>query len=145
VSELDVVRSVEIRAAPERVFELLTDPDELVRWWPDVVDLEPQTRGEVRLSFSGSRRTVTGRVTRFEPPRAFGFTWSWEDRPDEVLQVDFTVREVGDGRCEVRVVHSGWKAFTEARRRHDLGWAHFLGCLRDLAEARPFDKTFRPS
>jgi hypothetical protein len=27
---------------------------------------------------------------------------------------------------------------------HDLGWAHFLACLVDLAEGRPVDKTFRP-
>ena len=43
------------------------------------------------------------------------------------------------------VAHSGWTGLEELRRRHEPGWAHFLGCLRDLAEGRPVDKTFNPS
>jgi uncharacterized protein YndB with AHSA1/START domain len=145
MTSLDVVRSVEVQAPPERVFQLLVDPAELVRWWPDVAVLEPRLDGRVELTFAASGRTIGGHITRFEPPRALGFTWSWERRPELTLQVDFTVRDLGGGRSEVRVVHSGWDGFTDLRHRHDLGWEHFLGRLRDLAEGRQFDKTFLPS
>ena len=92
---------------------------------------------------SGS--VVAGRVNRFEPPSALGFTWSWPDRPGHELQVDFAVDDVGEGRSRVTVTHSGWTGLEELRRRQEPGWAHFLGCLRDLAEGRSVDKTFNPS
>jgi hypothetical protein len=28
---------------------------------------------------------------------------------------------------------------------HDAGWAHFLACLSDLTEGRPFAKEFTPT
>lgn len=141
-----VVQSVEIRATPDRVFELFTDPDELVKWWPDAVTLEPRVGGKLQLTFEG-RGEVWGEITRFEPGRALGFTWVRGVAPDITTSVDVSFEDLGDGRTRVRLVHSGWEAVpdemvTEWRAMHDAGWKHFLGCLADLAEGRPVDKTF---
>jgi uncharacterized protein YndB with AHSA1/START domain len=137
-----IVRTVDVRTTPERLWELLTAPDALVRWWPDVAELEPREGGRVRMVFAANSSVVNGRVTRFEPPTGLGFTWEREQSPEAVTQVDFTVTDLGDGNCRVEVVHSGWEAAPELRSLHDLGWAHFLACLADLAEGRPVDKTF---
>jgi uncharacterized protein YndB with AHSA1/START domain len=137
-----IVRSVDVRTTPERLWELLTDADALVRWWPDVAELEPREGGRVRMVFAANSSVVNGRVTRFEPPTGLGFTWEREQSPDAVTQVEFTVTDLGGGRCRVEVVHSGWEAAPDLRPLHDLGWAHFLACLADLAEGRPVDKTF---
>jgi uncharacterized protein YndB with AHSA1/START domain len=137
-----IVRSVDVRTTPERLWELLTDADALVRWWPDVAELEPLEGGRVRMVFAANSSVVNGRVTRFEPPTGLGFTWEREQSPDAVTQVEFTVTDLGGGRCRVEVVHSGWEAAPDLRPLHDLGWAHFLACLADLAEGRPVDKTF---
>jgi hypothetical protein len=56
--------------------------------------------------------------------------------------IEFTVTSVDPGRSRVEVVHSGWEQAPELRPMHDAGWAHFLGCLADLAEGRPVDKTW---
>jgi uncharacterized protein YndB with AHSA1/START domain len=140
-----IVRRVEVHATPERIFELLTDPAALVRWWPDLATFEPRLGGSVRMMFQANSSEVTGRVTRFEPPTAVGFTWVRAVTPDVTTQVDFTVTDLGEGRCRVEVVHAGWEHAPEAREMHDAGWAHFLACLADLAEGRPVDKAFRPS
>jgi uncharacterized protein YndB with AHSA1/START domain len=139
-----IVRSVEIDATPERLFPLLVQPEALVRWWPDVAELEPRLGGRVRMTFRGGESVVTGTVTRFDPPRALGFTWIRAESPGVTTQVDFTVVPVGEGRCRVEVVHSGWEAAPELRPMHDAGWAHFLACLVELAEGREFDKEFHP-
>ena len=34
----DVTQSVEVDAPRERVWQLLTDPGELPRWWPDAAE-----------------------------------------------------------------------------------------------------------
>ena len=139
-----IVRSVEIRATPERVFELLTQPGALVRWWPDVAELDPRPGGHVRMSFRGGESVVTGEVTRFEPPHGLGFTWLRAESPGVTTNVEFSVVALEPGRSRVEVVHSGWEQAPELRPMHDAGWAHFLACLADLAEGRPVEKSFTP-
>lgn len=141
-----VVCTLEIAAPRERVFELFTTPEELVRWWPDAVTFEPREGGEVRLEFEGSG-VVSGTVTRFDPPRALGFTWVREVAPDVVTQVDVELTELEAGGTRLELWHTGWEAVPEDRVAewraiHEAGWRHFLGCLRDLAEGRPVDKSW---
>lgn len=140
-----VVRRVEIRATPERVFALFTEPESLVKWWPEAATFEPHVGGEVRLVFKQGE--VTGAVTAFDPPGRLGFTWVRSDEPEITTYVDVTFSDTGDGRCAVELVHSGWEAVpaearAEWRQLHDLGWSHFLPLLADLAEGRPVDKSF---
>lgn len=139
-----IARSIDVRTTPERLFDLLTDPDALVQWWPDVAELEPRLGGRVRMEFRGGESVVTGEVTRFDPPHGLGFTWVRAESPGVTTRVDFTVTAVEPGRSRVDVVHSGWEQAPELRPLHDAGWKHFLTCLGDLAEGRPVDKTFVP-
>jgi uncharacterized protein YndB with AHSA1/START domain len=141
-----VVQTVEIGAPPERVFELFTDPEQLVRWWPDVARLEPRVGGRIELEFEG-RGDVTGEITRYEPPYALAFTWVRGVAPDVTTHVEVTISDAGAGRARVELVHSGWEAVpddqvAEWRALHDAGWKFFLGCLADLAEGRPVDKSW---
>lgn len=132
-----IVRSVEIHATAERVFALLTEPDELVRWWPDAATLEARVGGRVHLVFEG-RGEATGEVTSFEPPRALGFTWTVPEA-GVTTRVDFTVEDRGDGTCRVEVVHTGFEKAPELRTRFDEGWAYYLGRLVAAAEGRPVE------
>jgi uncharacterized protein YndB with AHSA1/START domain len=127
----DVVQAVEVDAPPERVWQLLTDPTELPRWWPDAAKVEPGLGGRIVLDFGPGN--VTGEVTRWEPPRALGFTWVPSNVPGVELHVAFTVDDLGAGRSRVRVVHSGFEAAPEAREAVVGGWAHFLPRLVEVA------------
>ena len=142
-----VVCTVEIDAPPERVFRLFTTPEELVRWWPDAAELEAREGGRLQLEFEG-KGDVSGTVTRFEPPNALGFTWVRGVAPDVVTQVEVEFTELDGGGTRVELRHTGWEAVpenqvSEWRAMHEAGWRHFLACLRDLAEGRPVDKTWR--
>ena len=136
-----IVRSVEIGAPAERVFELLADADELVRWWPDAAELDPRVGGGFRFEFLGGESVVTGEVTAFEPPRTLGMAWRPGARPDALTRIEFTITPLERG-CRVEVVHDGWEQAPELRGAHDAGWQHFLGCLANLAEGRPVDRRF---
>lgn len=128
----DVTQAVEVEAPPERVWQLLTDPAELPRWWPDAAELEPRVGGRIVLNFGPG--DVSGEVTEWEPPRALGFTWEPSNMPDVRLHVAFTVDDLGDGRTRVRVVHSGFEAApAEAREAVAGGWDHFLPRLVQAA------------
>lgn len=141
-----VVRTVEIAAPPERVFELFTDPAQLVRWWPDAVWLDRRVGGRLELEFEG-RGEVSGEITRYDPPHGLGFTWVRGIAPEVTTHVDVTISAAGEGRCRVELVHTGWERVPEDqvdewRAMHGAGWQFFLGCLADLAEGRPVDKSW---
>jgi uncharacterized protein YndB with AHSA1/START domain len=128
----DVTQAVEVDAPPDRVWQLLTDPAELPRWWPDAAELEPRIGGRVVLNFGPGN--VSGEITTWEPPSALAFTWVGSDRPAVELHVAFTVDDLGDGRSRVSVVHSGFEtAPAEAREAVVDGWAHFLPRLAEVA------------
>ena len=128
----DVQQTVEVDAPRERVWELLTDPAELPRWWPDAAELEPRVGGRVVLTFGPG--DITGEVTSWEPPARLGFTWEASNLPGIRLHVTFTVDDLGGGRSRVGVVHSGFaEAPAEARDAVSGGWAHFLPRLAAAA------------
>jgi uncharacterized protein YndB with AHSA1/START domain len=140
-----IVRSVEIAASPERVFALLTEPDALVRWWPEAAELEPRLGGRVRMEFRGGESVVTGEVTRYDPPVALGLTWIRAETPGVVTTIEFTIARLGRDRARVEVVHAGWEQAPQQRPLHDAGWSHFLGSLAALAEGRPFERELQTS
>jgi uncharacterized protein YndB with AHSA1/START domain len=141
-----VVCTVDISAPREHVFELFTTPERLVEWWPDAATFEAREGGEVQLHFEG-RGDVSGKVTRYDPPNALGFTWVRGVAPDVTTQVEVELTELDGGGTRVELRHTGWEnvpedQVAEWRAIHEAGWNFFLGCLRDLAEGRPVDKTW---
>jgi uncharacterized protein YndB with AHSA1/START domain len=128
----DVMHAVEVDAPRERVWHLLTDPEELPRWWPDAAQLEPGIGGRIVLDFGPG--DVSGKITRWEPPAALGFTWEASNMPGVQLHVSFTVDDLGGGRSRVSVVHSGFEAApAEAREAVVDGWERFLPRLAQAA------------
>ena len=142
-----VVCTVDIAAPRERVFGLFTTPEELVRWWPEAAEFDAREGGAMQLDF-GERGSVSGTVTRYEPPNGLGFTWVRSAAPEIVTQVEVELTETAGGGTRVELSHTGWEnvpddVVAEWRAMHEAGWCHFLGCLRNLTEGRPVDKTFR--
>jgi uncharacterized protein YndB with AHSA1/START domain len=128
----DVTHAVEVDAPRERVWHLLTDPEELPRWWPDAAQLEPGVGGRIVLAFGPG--DVSGKITRWEPPTELGFTWEASNLPGVQLHVSFTVDDLGGGRSRVSVVHSGFEAApAEAREAVVDGWERFLPRLVQAA------------
>jgi uncharacterized protein YndB with AHSA1/START domain len=128
----DVTQAVDVDAPRERVWQLLTDPAELPRWWPDAAELQPGLGGRIVLRFGPG--DVSGRITEWEPPAALGFTWHASNMPGVELHVAFKVDDLGDGRSRVSVVHSGFAAApAEAREAVVDGWEHFLPRLAQAA------------
>jgi uncharacterized protein YndB with AHSA1/START domain len=128
----DVTQAVDVDAPRERVWDLLTDPAELPRWWPDAAQLEPGVGGRIVLNFGPG--DVSGEITRWEPPAELGFTWEASNMPGLQLHVAFTVDDLGEGRSRVSVVHSGFAtAPAEAREAVVHGWETFLPRLAQAA------------
>lgn len=135
-----IERDVLIEAPADVVWDVLTDPAQIPRWFSDSaeIDLRPGGAGTLGWREHGS---VEIAVERVERPRLFSFRWmsgEGENRWANSLLVEFTLTDEAGG-TRLRVVESGLDEldWSEERRReyredHSSGWATHMGRLRDL-------------
>jgi uncharacterized protein YndB with AHSA1/START domain len=76
-------------AAPERIFQALTDESELTCWFAEHVEIELHPGGEFRFwgkhTYGAPTRAQSSqKVVGVEPPRRLVFSWRLEDRESEV-------------------------------------------------------------
>src|SRR4051812_41958498 len=78
----------------ERVWMAITDPDELIAWFPSRAVIEPAVGGSVSFTGDPYGEDATGTVLAYEPPRRLAFTWG----PDEL---HFELAPVGAAACKL--------------------------------------------
>jgi uncharacterized protein YndB with AHSA1/START domain len=129
-----VEKSLELRAAPERVWDALTDPAELSRWFPDRTDLEPRAGATGWFDWTEHGRYAV-RVEEIDPPKRL--VWTWARMPgiaiDEAQRttVEWTLDPRPDGGTTLRVRESGFVS-AEQRAGNDEGWDKELAELLAL-------------
>ncbi len=134
-----IERELYIDASPEIVFDVVSKPEHVARWWPDTAsyDVRSGATGEVTFGDpSEGGKSVTLTVVDVEPPRTFSFRWTHAaDEPAQVgnsLLVTFELVPTGAGTTlkfiETGFREMGWDAATtEATvKDHVNGWDTFL-------------------
>ncbi len=140
-----VEREILIEASPEVVWGVITEPEQISRWFSDEAELEGRAGADGTLTWKPGGRgghkevdsTVPIRVVEAEPFRLFSFRWNHPDgaEPGEnnSALVEFRLIEEADG-TRLRVVETGIDAVThdedeKARylEDHERGWEKHLG------------------
>jgi uncharacterized protein YndB with AHSA1/START domain len=119
--------SVRIAASPEIVFPYFTDPELMLRWIGDRVDLDARPGGRFALDFSGV--SARGSFVEVEPPHRVAFTWGIPDDP-EMPSGSSTVEVVlvaAGGDTIVNLTHRGLP--DDRQPSHLEGWERCLGEL----------------
>ena len=86
IMNLLIERTLDLEAAPERVWRAITDAEQLAKWFPDraVVDLTPGGEGKLIWQNSGVHEFE---VVEVDPPRRLVWRWAGgEDRPPAGLR-----------------------------------------------------------
>ncbi|MCA1825646.1 MAG: SRPBCC domain-containing protein [Myxococcales bacterium] len=123
-------------AAPERVFEAWTRPEQIRRWFSPgkgveccgaEVDLRVGGRWRIDNRFpDGSVVTIAGEFESIEPPHRLVYTWRIGPATvSERVTVRFEPRPDG---TEVVVVHEGLTD-PKSSERHEQGW---VSCMSGL-------------
>jgi uncharacterized protein YndB with AHSA1/START domain len=124
-----VERETLIEAAPDEVWEALTDEDRLQEWMAPEVELDPVEGGEVLFRDGDDQRN--GTVETLEEGERFAFTWS---RPgEEGSLVEFTIEPVPAG-TRLTVVETPIGPLAAALPLH---WAPRLAELRRFLSFAP--------
>jgi uncharacterized protein YndB with AHSA1/START domain len=131
-----IERTILIAAPIERVWDIVTTPEHMGRWFGDagaerdgdVIKMRWEQYGEAEL-----------RIVRDEAPSAFAYRWDANVAGIGDTLVEFTLATEGD-RTRVTVVESGWTqlrtdATEQARLREGnvRGWTSELGDLEQYA------------
>jgi uncharacterized protein YndB with AHSA1/START domain len=140
--------AVEIDASPDAVWNALTDPAELTRWFPLDASVTPGPGGRVRWSW-GDPIVAESTIEAWEPGRrlvlheqtVLGEHVSPGERataPDRVMEF---VLEAREGRTVLRLVHSGFSSDADWENElHDgvmRGWTFELRALKHYLEVHP--------
>ena len=138
VSQGMLLATIDIKAAPERVFRAVTT-DELTRWWGSD-DLYRTTKytGDVRvggkwrtdgISKEGQEFSVEGEFLEVDPPRKLVQTWKYDwDPAGSVTTITWRFDAV-EGGTRVTVRHEGFGSAHDACASHANGWERVLTWL----------------
>ena len=146
-----VIAEIFIAAPPARVFQAISDPNQLPRWWgqtglyrvtKSTMDLRPGGKWRSEgLGADGREFSVEGEYLEIDPPRKLVHTWigsysgpqktvvRWELEPETVNTLHPTgPRKSGTG-TRVRVTQEGFAGDLEHAKSHGEGWKRVLGWL----------------
>jgi uncharacterized protein YndB with AHSA1/START domain len=127
--------SATVNAPPDRVWRVLTDPEELARWFPLRSGGTPGPGGKVLLSWGEEMEWWTN-ITAWEP----GSHLQWMDTaipgapPPLIMDWYITTEK---GKTVVRGVHSGFGSGAEWDAMYDAlegGWSFFMRNLRHYVD-----------
>lgn len=138
----DIVKTIVIDAPRAAVFKAITDPEELVKWFPDQAVLEPRKGGLVQFRFFDNgqeNHRSEGKVIEIVPDEKLVYSWKNTSDPDfPDTTVSWTLESVGS-RTRVTLVHSGFDPKGKWRGLHDQGWGYFVNRLDRLLHGEPLD------
>jgi uncharacterized protein YndB with AHSA1/START domain len=145
-----VRKSLRVKAAPERAFEVFTAG--LGRWWPlnhgigktprKAVVMETHLGGRwYELAEDGTETTV-GKIITWEPPRRFVMSWDINSqwKPDTTVSSEVEVQFIADGDAtRVELEHRkferlGAEGGEKMRKDVDGGWPGLLELFKTAAE-----------
>ncbi len=92
----------------EVVWRAITESDELMHWFPSSLEVDELRAGaEITFRFEdmpleGEPTTMTGRITEFDPPRLFAFTWG-PPTHDDYLRFELEPVAGSEEACVLRL------------------------------------------
>jgi uncharacterized protein YndB with AHSA1/START domain len=141
-----IEREIVIDAAPEDVWAVLTEPEQIPLWFADEADLEARPGATGTLTFTAAGHVARLRVEAADRPHRFAYRWEYPEGEEPVegnsTLVEFILVPEGSG-TRLRLVESGMDSLrrTEEERAHYVedhqnGWSAILPRLRDHFAAR---------
>jgi len=143
---LVIDRDIVIEAPVAVVWRTITEPDRMIQWFADRVELlvEPGAHGYMEFGDQGGPVVVEA----VDPPVRFSFRWNHPRGEEPVagnsMLVEFTLTPLGEERTRLRVVESGhelrdWPDAEKERYadEHRDGWVEYLDRLAGVLAEGP--------
>ena len=130
----DILQDFPIRADAGPVFDALSTPEGLDRWWTENCSGAARLGASFNLGF-GPGYQWRAEVTKCSPRARFELTFTQADPDWTGTQVGFELSPMPGG-TQVRFYHRGWPVANEHYRVSCHCWALYLRLLRRYLEHR---------
>lgn len=145
-----IERDVQVDAAPEVVFDVVSNPVHIRDWWMAETEVESSVGSDGELVWvdgDGHRTAARITVVEAEWPRLFSFRWTHPHGEGASVSNSLLVRfELAprEGGTLLRMTETGfrqrgWEAAVLEQQYDDhvRGWEFYLPRLQQVAESRP--------
>jgi uncharacterized protein YndB with AHSA1/START domain len=118
-------------AAVARVWEALTDADEMRVWYFDLKEFKPEVgfEFEFTVEHEGTRYHHLCKITEVIPQKKIAYTWRYAGEEGDSL-VTFELFPEGD-KTRLKLTHEGLETFPKlpafARTNFEKGWTEIIG------------------
>lgn len=122
-------------AAPERVWQAITDKELMKQWYFDIPDFELKVNATFNFYEPGNERKFHHRcvIKEIVPNRKFQHTWTYPELSKGSSLLTWELIPDGNGTL-VKLTHSGIESFADggkdfAQENYEAGWNEILGKL----------------
>lgn len=127
-----------IRSTPEKVWQALTDPAFIQRYWFGMTQESDWKPGAAwKMKFSDGRVADSGEVVEFDPPKRYVLQWRNEWNPEfkaeGPTQMTCTLEKIKD-QVKVSILHEIPVANSKFLGGVSNGWPMVLSSLKSLLE-----------
>jgi len=145
-----VIGEIYIAAPPDRVFQALIDPKQVMAWWTtpespiESFSIEPKCGGrwiydtkQTKINVDGvTKFHCEGEVLEYDPPRVLAYTWiaNWHADKSRRTVVRWELTPQSNGTL-VKITHSGLAQEPVAREDYKGGWIGALDALKEFLES----------
>ena len=120
-------------APVEKVWQALTDKDQMKQWYFDLAAFKPQVGFEFQFfgqGHKGEKYLHLCRITEAVKNKKLAYTWTYEGYPGESL-VTFELTDLG-GKTKLTLTHAGLHTFPSdnadfAKESFTAGWTELIG------------------
>jgi len=139
MSQNTIKREISIQASQAQIFAAITDPEQLVKWFPDTVEgnLQPDNQAIFGFGEHGKNQVY---VVACNPHDYFAYRWVPATHfLGDVLSVpntlvEFHISEQSNGACHVTVTESGFADLPAATKESSFkqnsgGWDFMMDRL----------------
>jgi uncharacterized protein YndB with AHSA1/START domain len=92
-----------IKATPERVFQALTEKEDLKRWFVKKAEVDLCPGGAIRLEWAPDAVEI-GKILVLEPPHRLSYTWEALEPSPTTITFELTAENDG---TRLRLIHTG--------------------------------------
>ncbi len=135
-----------IRTTPEKLWQALTEPDFIRRYWCDTRhESEWKPGASWRIMIPDGRIADTGEVVEIEPQKKLVLTWRNEFKPElreeGFSRLTYELEQVGES-VKLTIIHEMDKPESKLIQAVSGGWPHILASLKSMLETgAPLEET----
>ncbi len=149
-TKADVTEAIEIErtfnAPVARVWQALTDVDQMRQWYFDLKEFRPEVGFEFEfvVEHEGNNYHHLCKVTEVIPQKKIAYTWRYKGEPGNSL---VTLELFGGGeKTRLKLTHEGIESFPKtpayARKNFEAGWIAIIGSeLKQFVENADKEKS----